>query len=51
MWWVIPISFILGFCLGMFVESYSNRQDQEAEFDYEATPIGDALAREYLARE
>ena len=49
--WVIPISLILGFCIGMYVESYLNRREQEQEFDYEGTPIGDALAREFLAKE
>ena len=49
--WVIPISLILGFCIGMYVESYLNRREEQQEFTYEPTPIGDALAREFLERE
>jgi hypothetical protein len=49
--WVIPISLILGFCIGMYVESYLNRQEERKNFAYEGTPIGDAVAREYLDRD
>ena len=49
--WVVLISVILGFLLGMFVESCLSRHDQYEDFDYEGTPIGDALAREYLAKD
>jgi len=51
MWWVVLISAILGFLLGMFVENYLSRREEDEYFDYEGTPIGDALAREYLTRD
>jgi hypothetical protein len=49
--WAILISLISGVVLGMFVESYIERVERAESFDYEPTPIGDALAREYLTRD